>query len=80
MCVPACSVAQSCLTLCNLMDCNLPDSSIHVIFLARILGGLPFPPSRDLPDPGINPSLLCFLHWQADASPLSHLSEALSGC
>ena len=25
------------LTLCNLMDCNLPDSSIHAIFQARIL-------------------------------------------
>ena len=54
-----------------LMDCNLPDTSIHVMFLARTLGGLPFPPSRDLPDPGINPSLLRFLHWQAEASPLS---------
>ena len=25
-------VAQSCLTLCDSMDCNPPDSSIHGIF------------------------------------------------
>ena len=30
-------VAQSCLTLCNPMDCSLPDFSIHGIFQARIL-------------------------------------------
>ena len=30
-------VAQSCLTLSNLMDCNPPDSSIHGIFQARVL-------------------------------------------
>ena len=29
--------AQSCLTLCNPMDCSLPGSSIHGIFQARIL-------------------------------------------
>ena len=30
-------VAQSCLTLSDPMDCNLPGSSIHGIFQARIL-------------------------------------------
>ena len=30
-------VAQSCLTLCNPVDCSLPGSSIHGIFQARIL-------------------------------------------
>ena len=30
-------VAQSCPTLCDLMDCNLPGSSIHRIFQARVL-------------------------------------------
>ena len=30
-------VAQSCLTLCDPMDCSLPGSSIHGIFQARIL-------------------------------------------
>jgi len=37
---PACMHAQwpqSCLTLCNPMDCNLPGSSVHGILQARIL-------------------------------------------
>ena len=29
--VSACSVAQSCLTLCNTMDCSLPGSFVHGI-------------------------------------------------
>ena len=30
-------VTQSCLTLCNPMDCSLPDFSVHEILQARIL-------------------------------------------
>ena len=30
-------VTQSCPTLCDPMDCSLPDSSVHGIFQARIL-------------------------------------------
>ena len=30
-------VAQSCLTLCDPMDCSPPGSSVHEIFQARIL-------------------------------------------
>ena len=32
--------------------------------------GLPCPPSRDLPDPGTEPTLLSLLHWQAGSLPL----------
>ena len=32
-----CVCAQLCLTLCNPMDCILPDSSVHGISQARIL-------------------------------------------
>ena len=32
-----CSVAQSCLTLCDPMDCSPPGSSVCGIFLARIM-------------------------------------------
>ena len=32
--------------------------------------GLPFPPSEDSSDPGLNPHLLHLLHWQADSLPL----------
>ena len=30
-------VAESCPTLCNPMDCSLPDSSFHGILQARVL-------------------------------------------
>ena len=30
-------VTQSCLTLCNPMDCSLPGSSVHGIFQAIVL-------------------------------------------
>ena len=32
-----CSVAQSCPTLCDPMDCNPPGSSVHGIFQARTM-------------------------------------------
>ena len=48
-------IAQSCLALCDPMDCNLPGPSVHGILQARILEWLPFPSLRDLPDPGIEP-------------------------
>ena len=48
-------VTQSCLILCDSMDCSLPGSSVHGIFQARRLDGLPFPSPGDLPDPGIEP-------------------------
>ena len=38
------------------MECSPPGSLVHAILQARILGGLPFPPPGDLPDPGIEPS------------------------
>ena len=37
---------QSCLTLCNPMDCNLPGSSVHRILQARILEWVAMPSSR----------------------------------
>ena len=33
----ACSATQLCPTLCDPMDCNLPGSSVHGIFQARVL-------------------------------------------
>ena len=40
------SVAQSCLTLCDAMDCSLPDFSVHGILQARILEWVACPFSR----------------------------------
>ena len=39
-------VAQSCLTLCNPMDCHPPGSSVHENFQARILEWVAIPFSR----------------------------------
>ena len=46
----ASACAQSCLTLCDPMDCSPPGSSVHGIFEARIWDRLPFPPPGDLPN------------------------------
>ena len=37
VCVCVCVSAQSCLTLCDTMDCSPPGSSVCGIFQARIL-------------------------------------------
>ena len=37
VCVCVCLVSQSCLTLCNPMDCRQPSSSVHGILQARTL-------------------------------------------
>ena len=49
-------VAQSCLTLCDPMNCGLPGSSVHGIFQARILEWVAISFSGDLPEPGIQPA------------------------
>ena len=63
MCTHACVLAkllQSCPTLCDPMDCSLPDSSIHEILQMRILEWIAMPSSRDLPDPSIEPTSFTF--------------------
>ena len=37
ICICCCSVAKSCPTLCDPMDCSPPGSPVHGIILARIL-------------------------------------------
>ena len=41
-----CSDAQLCPTLCDPVDCSLPDSSVHGILQARILEWVAMPSSR----------------------------------
>ena len=38
------------------MDCSQPGSSVHGILQQEYWSGYPFPPPRDLPDPGIKPT------------------------
>ena len=64
---------QSCLTLCDPMDCGPLGSSVHEILQARILEWVVISSSREIfPTQGLNP---CLLHWQADSLPLSHLGS-----
>ena len=44
---------QSCLTLCDPMDCSLPGSFVHGILRKEHWSELPFPSPEDLPDQGI---------------------------
>ena len=56
-CVHTCILShQSCRTLCDPMDGSLPGSSVHGILQARILEWVAMPFSRDLPDPGVEPT------------------------
>ena len=48
-------VAQLCPTLCDPIDCSLPDSSVHETLQARILEWVVISFSRDLSNPGIKP-------------------------
>ena len=56
--MPVCSIAQSCLPLCQPVDCSPPGSSVHGISQARILECVAFPFPGDLPDLGIKPASL----------------------
>ena len=47
--IPPCVLAkslQSCPTLCDPMDCSLPDSSVHEVLRTRILEWVAMPSSR----------------------------------
>ena len=54
-------VAQSCLTLGDLMDCSPPGSSVHGIFKARVLewGAIAFSHIHSTIYEMINKDLLC---------------------
>ena len=72
---------QSCFSrvqLCDLMDCSLSDSSVHGILQAgegchALLQGI-------FPTQGLNPRLLCLLHWQVDSLPLEAHGKPISIC
>ena len=74
MCVCACThahtlVTQSCLTLCDPINCSLPDSSVRGILYARILETVAISFSRGSSQPRIKPQSP---ELQADSLPLSH--------
>ena len=57
---------QSCLTLCDLWTPLSMGFSRQEYW-----SGLPCPPPEDLPGPGIEPTSLKSLHWQAGSLPLA---------
>ena len=60
---------QSCLTLCDPLDCSPPGSSVHEILQARRLEWVAVPFSRGSSQPR-DRSLLSLLCWQAGSSSL----------
>ena len=62
---------QSCLTICNPMDCSSPGSSVHGILQARKLERVAIPFFKGIfPPQGSNPLLFNLLHWQGASLPL----------
>ena len=62
-----CVCAQSCLTLCNRVDCSLPGPWN---FLGKNFGlGCHFLLQGIFQTQGLNLHLLCLLHWQAGSLP-----------
>ena len=59
-------VTQSCLTLCDPMDCNPPGSSVHEFSKQEYWSQLLFPSPGGLPDQGIEPRSPAL---QADSLP-----------
>ena len=55
--------AQLCLTLCDSMDCSPPGSSVHGIFLARILKWVAIPSSKGSSRPREEEAQTWLLHF-----------------
>ena len=73
-----CLVAQSCLILCNSMNCSLPGSSCSWGFSRQeYWSGLPCPPPRHLPNPETEPRFptlqVDFLSYEPWGKPCMYL-------
>ena len=78
VCLCACLVTQSCLTLCHTRDCSPPSSSVHGVIQARILEHVAISSSRGSSWPRDQTCVSCIgrqiLYHRAtweDASPIS---------
>ena len=79
MCVKS---LQSCLTLCDTMNCSPPGSPVHGILQARMLEWVAMPSSRGSSqsrDPNYV-SYVCLLHWHAVSLPLTPALGSLYVC
>ena len=68
---------QSCLTLCDPVDCSLPGSSVRGILQARILEWFSKSSSRGSSRPQGSNLWSCLLHWQVGSFTTSTTWEAL---
>ena len=68
----ACSVAKSCLTLWESVDCSLQGSSVHGILQARVLEWVAISTSKGSSHPGIEQESPASPNWQVHSLPLSH--------
>ena len=76
-------VAQSCLTLCDSMDCSPPDSSVPGISHARIPEWVTISFSMGFwsrINLGTEPVPPCLLCWQEDSLSLRHLGSPFLCC
>ena len=75
--VHACSLAQSCPTLCNLKDCNPPGSSVNEIFQARILDCVAISYSRGSSQPRDQTHVSCVFCIGSRILYQSHLGSPI---
>ena len=78
-------VAKSCPSLCDLMDCSLPDSSIHGILQTRILEWIAMTSSRRSSSPRDWTQVSCvsrrfFTLWAAREALNPHSGPIFQGC
>ena len=66
------SVAQSHLTLCDLLDTSPPGSSVHGVLPAGILEWVAISSSRGSSQPR-DWNCVSYISWEPDSSPLHHL-------
>ena len=69
------SVAQSCLTPCDPVDCSPPGSSVHGNLQARILEWVAIPFSGIFPTQGLNPG---HLHCRQILYHLNHQGSSIN--
>ena len=68
---PRAKLLQSCLTLCDPMNCSLPGSSFPGFLQVSILEWVAIALLQGIfLTQGLNLSLFCLLHWQAGSLPL----------
>ena len=79
------SVANSCLTFCNPMDCRLPGSSVHGISQARVLEWGAIYVSKGSSPPRDQTHVSCIgrwilYHWAPREAHILHITRLKIGC